>query len=92
MGKAIDDNNVRIAENSLGNNGCQQSSGTCKPGHCSSKFLSPKLKSRFVDEPEWRNRQTRWIQNPVAARSCGFDSHLWYSAVVGRLESRAGGG
>jgi hypothetical protein len=26
---------------------------------------------------EW---QTRWIQNPVSARACGFDSHLWYLA------------
>ena len=25
---------------------------------------------------EW---QTRWIQNPVSVRTCGFDSHLWYS-------------
>ena len=24
---------------------------------------------------EW---QTRWTQNPVSARTCGFDSHLWY--------------
>ena len=24
---------------------------------------------------EW---QTRWIQNPVSERACGFDSHLWY--------------
>ncbi len=24
---------------------------------------------------EW---QTRWIQNPVPARVCGFDPHLWY--------------
>ena len=26
--------------------------------------------------PEWRNWQTRWIQNPVPARACGFESHL----------------
>ena len=24
---------------------------------------------------EW---QTRWTQNPVSERTCGFDSHLWY--------------
>ena len=23
----------------------------------------------------WRNRQTRWIQVPVAAMPCGFKSH-----------------
>ena len=28
--------------------------------------------------PEWRNWQTRRIQNPLAARSCGFESHLRY--------------
>jgi hypothetical protein len=26
--------------------------------------------------PEWRNWQTRWTQNPVAARPCGFDPLL----------------
>ena len=31
-----------------------------------------------MSEPEWRNWQTRWIQNPVPARACGFESHLWY--------------
>ena len=24
-------------------------------------------------KPAWRNWQTRWTQNPVAARSCGFE-------------------
>lgn len=28
--------------------------------------------------PEWRNWQTRRIQNPVPVRECGFDSHLRY--------------
>jgi hypothetical protein len=23
--------------------------------------------------PAWRNWQTRWTQNPVIARSCGFE-------------------
>ncbi len=27
-------------------------------------------------QPKWRNWQTRWIQNPVIAISCGFESHL----------------
>ena len=40
-------------------------------------------------EPEWRNWQTRGIQNPVPARACGFDSHLWYF-YIGRGPSPAG--
>ena len=31
-------------------------------------------------EPEWRNWQTREIQNLVPARECGFESHLWQSS------------
>ncbi len=30
----------------------------------------------FAGVAEW---QTRWTQNPVAARLCGFKSHLRYS-------------
>ncbi len=29
----------------------------------------------FNKLPLWRNRQTRWTQNPVPARECGFDPH-----------------
>ena len=32
----------------------------------------------FRTLPEWRNWQTRRIQNPVRAISCGFESHLRY--------------
>lgn len=35
--------------------------------------------------PEWRNWQTRWIQNPVPAREWGFDSPLWYFFLNGVL-------
>ena len=28
-----------------------------------------------MHRPEWRNWQTRGIQNPVVATPCGFDSH-----------------
>src|SRR5437762_3268402 len=28
----------------------------------------------FPNSPAWRNWQTRWTQNPVIARSCGFKS------------------
>jgi hypothetical protein len=27
----------------------------------------------FLNAPAWRNWQTRWTQNPVIARSCGFE-------------------
>ncbi len=32
----------------------------------------------FSSKPKWRNWQTRRIQNPVRATSCGFKSHLRY--------------
>ncbi len=31
------------------------------------------------NKPEWRNWQTRGIQNPVLARECGFKSLLRHS-------------
>ena len=33
---------------------------------------------RSKSKPEWRNWQTRGIQNPVLATRCGFKSHLRY--------------
>ncbi len=36
------------------------------------------LGSQHKEEPKWRNWQTRWIQNPVGAIQCGFESHLRY--------------
>ncbi len=30
--------------------------------------------------PDWRNRQTRWIQNPLPARASRFDSGIRYLA------------
>ena len=33
--------------------------------------------------PRWRNRQTRWFQVPVAARSCGFKSLPRYHLPLG---------
>ena len=41
--------------------------------------------------PEWRNWQTRWIQNPLTFGSCGFESHLRYSADFGCLAGAAPG-
>ena len=31
--------------------------------------------------PAWRNWQTRWTQNPVIARSCGFDPLRRHSSL-----------
>ena len=46
---------------------------------CGNKLLG------YNDLPEWRNWQTRWIQNPVSIRTCGFESHLWYFFIVNDL-------
>lgn len=35
-----------------------------------------RLVSSAIHSGEWRNRQTRWLQVPVAARSWGFKSPL----------------
>jgi hypothetical protein len=44
----------------------------------------------FFQKPAWRNWQTRWTQNPVAARPCGFEplrrqSHSMWDACSRRL-------
>ena len=36
---------------------------------------------------EWRNWQTRRLQVPVVARSCGFKSHLLHLFFVCRQET-----
>ena len=41
-------------------------------------------------EPKWWNWQTRRIQNPLAVRSCGFDSHLRYFRAGGETGRRKG--
>ncbi len=38
--------------------------------------------SDFAGVAEW---QTRWTQNPVAARPCGFNSHLRYFSSFSSL-------
>src|SRR6266567_1423843 len=44
-----------------------------------------------VRKPAWRNWQTRWTQNPVIARSCGFEplrrQGLWNTVLPGEIES-----
>ena len=40
--------------------------------------------SLIPSPPAWRNWQTRWTQNPVIARSCGFDPlrrHSLYTRI-----------
>ena len=32
--------------------------------------------TKIENVPKWRNWQTRWIQNPVFAGTCGFDPRL----------------
>jgi hypothetical protein len=32
--------------------------------------------------PRWRNWQTRWTQNPLIERSCGFDPHSGYHLTL----------
>ena len=39
-------------------------------------FLSCPHFATLLPWPEWRNRQTQWIQNPSPARACGFESRL----------------
>ena len=40
--------------------------------------------SNFLS-PAWRNWQTRWTQNPVAARSCGFEPLRRQSVLTCRI-------
>ena len=44
--------------------------------------------------PAWRNWQTRWTQNPVIARSCGFEplrrhSISMFDFTLGKMLRRA---
>jgi hypothetical protein len=39
-------------------------------------FLSCSHFATLLPRPEWRNRQTQWIQNPSPERACGFESRL----------------
>ena len=40
---------------------------------------------------EWRNWQTRRLQVPVVARSCGFKSHLLHYFFALRIKNWSGG-
>ena len=41
-------------------------------------FIMFDCKPESKTQPEWRNWQTRRIQNPLTFWSCGFESHLRY--------------
>ncbi len=43
--------------------------------------------SRSAFPPAWRNWQTRWTQNPVIARSCGFEPLRRHPHVRGNVSS-----
>ena len=43
-----------------------------RPGQLRLSFAAALVGSEF-QKPAWRNWQTRWTQNPVAARPCGFE-------------------
>ena len=40
--------------------------------------FAPTWSARLFFLPDWRNRQTRWIQNPLPARASRFDSGVRY--------------
>src|SRR5947209_10590629 len=37
-------------------------------------MMMARLPLVFPSSPGWRNRQPRWIQNPLSVRACGFES------------------
>jgi hypothetical protein len=39
------------------------------------------VRNGSLRQPAWRNWQTRWTQNPVIARSCGFEPLRRQSAL-----------
>ena len=46
---------------------------------------TPSLCFRVSETPGWRNWQTRWTQNPVPARECGFDPHSGHHLETRRM-------
>src|SRR5438876_952652 len=40
---------------------------------CKRLSFAPEIVVSQFASPAWRNWQTRWTQNPVIARSCGFE-------------------
>src|SRR5881392_456035 len=53
------------------------------------------MRNGSLHQPAWRNWQTRWTQNPVLARVCGFEPlrrhHLRRSAKEIRMSKLATG-
>src|SRR5579864_7754765 len=48
--------------------------------------ISPAL--HCCNTPAWRNWQTRWTQNPVIARSCGFEPLRRHCDAVAAVRCR----
>ena len=50
-------------------------------------FVERHMRAARQEMQEWRNWQTRRLQVPVVARSCGFKSHLlhYFSLCVSRI-------
>ena len=50
-------------------------------------FVERHMRAARQEMQEWRNWQTRRLQVPVVARSCGFKSHLlhYFFALVSRI-------
>ena len=52
--------------------------GSAKPSFVGSNPITA-LATTELFMPVWRNRQTRWTQNPVPSRACRFDpGHRYY--------------
>ena len=52
------------------------------------RWLGETLKLLAPLAPDWRNRQTRWIQNPLPARASRFDSGIRYKPRRDLVSSR----
>ena len=53
--------------------------GSAKPSFVGSNPITA-LATTELFMPVWRNRQTRWTQNPVPSRACRFDpGHRYYN-------------
>ncbi len=53
--------------------------GLARSRFCGMINASSTLKTTKALLPDWRNWQTRWIQNPLPARASRFDSGIRYS-------------
>mgnify|MGYP000217147062 CR=1 FL=1 len=54
-------------------------------------FVERHMRVARQEMQEWRNWQTRRLQVPVVARSCGFKSHLLHYFFALRIKNWSGG-